>query len=82
MEDAWLSGDEKGMRVEIDKLQKTDPETYQTIFVNRNQHFATAIGGMVTAGKNVFVAIGAGHLIGPDSVVAVLGKMGFSAKRI
>jgi uncharacterized protein YbaP (TraB family) len=82
MEDAWLSGDEKGMRVEIDKLQKTDPETYQTIFVKRNKNFATAIAGMVTGGKNVFVAIGAGHLIGPDSVVAMLGKMGVTARRI
>lgn len=82
METAWMAGDEKGMRADIDKLQKTDPETYNTIFLKRNKNFANAIAGMARAGKSVFVAIGAGHLIGPDSVVAMLGKMGFAAKRI
>jgi uncharacterized protein YbaP (TraB family) len=82
MEDAWLNGDETGMRVEIDKLQKTDVETYQTIFVQRNRKFADGIAGMVRSGKAVFVAVGAGHLIGPDSVVATLGKMGFVVRRM
>ncbi len=82
MEDAWLNGDETGMRVEIDKLQKTDTETYQTIFVKRNRKFADGIAGMVRGGKSVFVAVGAGHLIGPDSVVAMLGRMGLSVKRM
>jgi uncharacterized protein YbaP (TraB family) len=82
METAWMAGDEAGLRKEIDKMKGTDPETYRTLFVDRNKRFASDIAAMLGQGKNVFVAIGAGHLVGPDSVVAELGRLGFSIKRM
>jgi uncharacterized protein YbaP (TraB family) len=36
---------------------------------------------MLKGHGTVFVAIGAGHLAGPDSVIAMLAKQGIQAKR-
>lgn len=79
---AWEKGDvatiAKAM-TEDDRLE--NPELYDRLMTRRNRDFARQIKAKL-AGKGVsFVAVGAGHLAGPDSVQVQLKKLGVKAKR-
>jgi len=81
--DAWLAGDEAAIaRATIDELKGPFPALYQTIFVQRNQAWAAAIARMLQGSGTRFVAVGAGHLAGPDSVQAALQRLGITVTRV
>jgi uncharacterized protein len=82
IETAWLAGDEPAIARQVADTKKTDPDFYATIFTDRNQHFAAKIAEMAAGDKNIFVAIGAGHLVGPDSVQVQLRKVNVASKRL
>jgi hypothetical protein len=80
--DAWAAGD----TVKLDSLMRGDEFTgnaplYQTLIVQRNRAFASKIEDLLKGEGTTFVAIGAGHLVGPDSVQAALAKDGIQAVR-
>jgi uncharacterized protein YbaP (TraB family) len=58
------------------------PELYQVLLVDRNRNWAKQIGGLLKRSGTVFVAVGAGHLAGPDSVQAQLRKLGIATERV
>jgi uncharacterized protein YbaP (TraB family) len=82
IEEAWFNGDVAAVARTIAKDRGDDEASYQTIFVHRNERFAARIMGILHGHDTVFVAIGAGHLAGPDSVQAQLGKQGVIATRL
>ena len=82
IESAWIAGDEPAMARQVADTKKTDPVFYATLFTERNQRFATQIAALMAGHVNIFVAIGAGHLAGPDSVQAQLATQGIVAKRL
>ena len=57
------------------------PDIYKLLIVERNARFADQIAALARGRGVVFVAIGAGHLAGPDSVQADLAKLGLTAVR-
>ena len=70
---AWMRGDQKAItRLIVDDLRKPLPDLYQILIVERNERWAETIDGMLKQGGNRFIAVGAGHLAGPDSVQAKL----------
>jgi hypothetical protein len=82
IESAWLAGDEPAIARQVADTKKTDPDFYATIFTKRNQRFAAKIAEMAAGDRNIFVAIGAGHLVGPDSVQVQLKKIDIASKRL
>jgi uncharacterized protein YbaP (TraB family) len=52
--------------------------------VKRNERFADALAAVLKdpATGTDFVAIGAAHLAGPDSVLTMLEKRGYRAERV
>jgi uncharacterized protein YbaP (TraB family) len=52
------------------------------MFVERNARWAHWIADRLKTPGTVFVAVGAGHLSGPDSVQAQLGAMGVKSARV
>jgi uncharacterized protein YbaP (TraB family) len=58
-----------------------EPKLYQRLLVQRNQVWATKIAAMLQQPGTVFIAVGAAHLAGPDSVQVQLRKLGISAQR-
>jgi uncharacterized protein YbaP (TraB family) len=82
MESAWLAGDEAALLQQVDPLRRDDQPTYQTLFVERNHNFAAKIEQLLAGEAICFVAVGVGHLVGPDSVVEELKKHGFAPHRI
>ena len=49
--------------------------------MRRNQAWAAALQAKLAGSGVSFVAVGAGHLVGPDSVQAQLKKRGIEAVR-
>lgn len=82
MEAAWLAGAAPALAGEIDKMRHDDPEMYRTLFVKRNVRFAARIRQMLRGGGTVFVAIGAGHLVGAEGVPALLRRAGVTVAAV
>jgi uncharacterized protein YbaP (TraB family) len=80
--DAWKNGDNATIaRIEDEDLRQTEPKLYQRLIVQRNQSWATKIAAMLRQPGTIFIAVGAAHLAGPDSVQAQLHKLGVDAVR-
>jgi uncharacterized protein YbaP (TraB family) len=81
--EAWKGGDEAALaRLENDLMRREEPQLYQRLLVERNATWARRITGMLQRPGTVFIAVGAAHLAGPDSVQAQLARDGISAKRL
>ena len=76
--DAWRRGDVKALQAEVvDPMRKEDEALYRRVLADRNRRFADRIEQIVRGGSGrVLVVVGAGHLIGPDGVPALLRRDG------
>jgi uncharacterized protein YbaP (TraB family) len=76
--DAWKAGDVAAIaRLEDEQMHQKEPMLYQRLLVQRNQNWAAKIGDLLGHEKgSIFIAVGAAHLAGPDSVQAQLQKLG------
>jgi len=82
MINAWATRD-------MDELQRypewcecmsteSDRKYMKGLLDDRNPHLAASIDTLSRSGRNVFAAVGALHLIGPNSVPKLLQKMGYT----
>ena len=55
---------------------------YDVMFAQRNSNWANWIAGRMQKPGTVFIAVGTGHLTGPDSVQAKLAQIGVKSERI
>lgn len=79
---AWKDGDTDSIaRIENDEVRQQAPALYQRLLVQRNQAWAGKIAAMLQQPGTVFIAVGAAHLAGPDSVQVQLHKLGVEAAR-
>jgi uncharacterized protein YbaP (TraB family) len=79
---AWLAGDERGLvREAIAPMKKDAPGAYKTLVVERNRHFADQIVHLLDGRQRILVVVGAGHLVGPDGVPALLKARGVQVER-
>ena len=80
--DAWKQGDIAAIaKLENDELKTREPALYQTLIVQRNAQWAGKIKDMMKQPGTVFIAVGAAHLAGPDSVQAQLAKLGITVQQ-
>lgn len=80
--DAWKNGDTATIaRLEDEDMRQTEPKLYQRLLVQRNAVWAKKIAAMLQQPGTIFIAVGAAHLAGPDSVQAQLHKLGIDAVR-
>ena len=82
MQSAWKRGDQSVFVLVLGQLEKGSPTTYRTMFVERNARWADWIRARLRTPGTVFVAVGAGHLAGKDSVLAQLGERGIYSTRL
>ena len=71
----WLAGQPIGADV-TDAIQRSSPELYRVLFVERNEAWTPQIKALVEGEGVVLITVGAGHLEGPDSVLADLAREG------
>jgi uncharacterized protein YbaP (TraB family) len=79
----WVKGDEAGLvHYLIDKYKAEDPDSYQRVIVARNAAWEPQIEAILKGKGTVFITVGAGHLVGPDSVIAMLRAHGVQVERL
>lgn len=82
MVDAWAAGDTAKLEALLNSdLKHEYPQLYKLLLADRNQHFADRIEELLKGDGVYFVAVGAAHLTGPDSVQADLARHGVKAVR-
>jgi uncharacterized protein len=82
MMDTWNKGDEAGIAKLTAQSLQEDPELYKTIFSSRNATWADWIAKRMEQPGTVFLAVGAGHLAGQESVQDYLAKKGLKSERV
>lgn len=80
--EAWLAGDSASIDALMNQAMRGDaPEVYDVLLTRRNQKWAKAIESALAAPGTAVIAVGAGHLAGPDSVPALLEARGVAVER-
>jgi len=77
----WMKGDPDALAALLNK-DIDDPVLYKRMLTDRNARWARWIDGRLKQPGTVFIAVGAGHLAGKDSVQQQLRKLGIKARRV
>jgi len=77
----WLVGDADGLAKLLNSYID-DPVLYERLLTQRNANWAQWVEQRLQQPGTVFVAVGAGHLAGADSVQRQLAKRGVKVERI
>lgn len=73
----WADGDVAGLGAIIaDPDALGGEDAYEALLVQRNKNWVPQIKAMLEEPGTVFVAVGSGHLAGPDSVITMLRSDG------
>ncbi|QCQ97198.1 TraB/GumN family protein [Brevundimonas sp. SGAir0440] len=81
MVEAWARGDVATLnRVTITEMKDASPALYQAVLVDRNTDWANQIQTLLEGSGTAFIAVGAAHLTGDDSVQAILQKRGVTVE--
>jgi uncharacterized protein YbaP (TraB family) len=82
MQSAWKHGDQRVFVRMLGQLEASSPDTYRMMFTERNARWADWIAGRMQTPGTVFVAVGAGHLAGKDSLLVRLAEQGIPSARL
>jgi uncharacterized protein YbaP (TraB family) len=82
MQSAWKRGDQSVFVSMLDQLKAASPDTYRMMFTERNERWADWIRARMQMPGTVFVAVGAGHLAGKDSLLVRLAERGLPSQRV
>jgi uncharacterized protein len=84
MVNAWSVGDTSTLeRIMIEQDLGENPEIYKALLVDRNANWVVQLDKLVKSEPGTFfVAVGAAHLTGKDSVLEKLKPLGYTADRI
>lgn len=72
----WQAGDVDAIARDFDADMRATPLLRQRLLVARNANWADWIAGVLKRPGKVFVAVGTGHLGGPDGLLALLKARG------
>ena len=82
MTKAWNDGDAEGLAALMNEAQSQSPAMYELLLTGRNRTWAGWIEKRLGEPGTVFVAVGAGHLAGKDSVQDLLAKKQIKSERV
>lgn len=78
----WNAGDAEGMERIMNDGLSTNPALRRALLENRNRAWAEWIDERLDRPGVVFMAVGAGHLVGPDSVQVYLRERNIGSERV
>ena len=79
---AWATGDVQALEdIAIDDMREASEEIYQALLVKRNTDWADQIQALMAGSGTTFIAVGAAHLAGDDSVQEILEDRGVTVTR-
>ncbi len=77
--EAWSHGDTATLEKLLLGSMRETPELYDRLLTQRNRNWVAPVEACVTEKKSCFVVVGAAHLVGRDSLVALLQAKGHIA---
>ncbi len=80
--DSWARGDADKLATLMNEGMREIPEIGRILLTERNARWAQWVDDRLDRPGTSFVAVGAGHLAGADSLQAMLGKRGFTVTRL
>jgi hypothetical protein len=82
LQSAWLAGDVKRLqRISADRMRKEAPEVFDAIVLRRNNNWVKQIETLMKGSGTQFIAVGAAHLVGKDSLPDQLARLGYKVAR-
>ena len=82
MVEAWAVGDDEGLAALMTEGM-SQPEVYEALLVTRNRAWVPQILSLLGRdGEDALVVVGAGHLVGEQSVVEMLREDGYTVERL
>ncbi|QSQ21203.1 TraB/GumN family protein [Pyxidicoccus parkwayensis] len=81
---AWKAGDADGLASLV--LEGADDATYrpvyERIYFERNTQMATRVDALLAEPRTHFIVVGAGHVVGPKGLVALLQQQGHTVRQL
>lgn len=78
----WTAGNVEALGKAMNEDVSETPKLTKVLLSDRNARWADWIRNRMAQPGTVFLAVGAGHLAGPDSVQTILSKRGLKAERL
>jgi uncharacterized protein YbaP (TraB family) len=80
---AWEQGDVETLeRFVVDDMREQYPDIYQVLFAQRNNAWMDVLVAELQGSGVDFVAVGAGHMLGPDGLVEQFRARGIAVERV
>lgn len=80
---AWTTGNTELMGHEmLDEMKTQQPEAYEALITRRNANWVRQIKTILDGAGTHFIVVGAGHLVGDDSVQTMLANENIHAERV
>jgi uncharacterized protein YbaP (TraB family) len=80
--EAWRTGDDKQLNKLVIIPMKADPKTLKALLIDRNRNWIKDIDKMFTDNDREFVLVGVAHLVGNNSVLALLKAKGYRVEKM
>jgi uncharacterized protein len=79
---AWSRGDVEGIAKTFNRDLAASPDLQNALIKRRNANWSKWIEQRMAEPGTVFIAVGAGHLAGRDSVIDMLKRDGYGVRRV
>ena len=80
---AWRKGDaEKLDELMVTELKTKLPKLYKKLVIDRNNKWFPLIEAYMNTPQTEFILVGAGHLVGPEGIIALLKKKGYTVDKL
>lgn len=78
---AWLAGDTQALRDQgLEPMRAASPDLFDRMITQRNARWVEAISQRLAGSGETVIVVGAGHLVGPGGVPALLRARGFTVE--
>jgi uncharacterized protein YbaP (TraB family) len=78
---AWLKGDLRALQTEgLEPMKKASPDLFDRMITQRNNRWVEAISQRMAGSGETVIVVGAGHLVGPGGVPALLRARGYKVE--
>lgn len=80
---AWAAGDTAALEAQtVTEMKEDSRVVYDALLTNRNTNWAGQIQQILAGSGTAFIAVGAAHLVGDESVQSILAQRGVTVERV
>ena len=80
--DQWRAGNVEALARDFRESYRDLPSFYQRLIVDRNRNWIPIIERYLNGRETCFVVVGAGHIGGPDGIMAMLKARGYAIEQM